>query len=81
MARYDRIDYHSHAFKRMRGRNVSRRQIERCVQTPHREGPSKTHPGNMQAEFDTDLSTLIVWYKPLADKHVIVMSVLRTGKK
>jgi hypothetical protein len=79
--RYDRIDYHPHTFKRMRGRRVSRRQIERCVQSPHREKPSKTHPGNVQAEFDTDMSTLIVWYKPLADKHIMVMSVLRTGKK
>ncbi len=81
MMRYDRIDYHPHTFKRMRGRKVSRRQIERCVQSPHREKPSETHPGNMQAEFDTGMSTLIVWYKPLADKHIMVMSVLRTGKK
>lgn len=81
MMRYDRIDYHPHAFKRMRGRNVSRGQIERCVQIPHRESPSKTHPSNMQAEFDTEQSTLIVWYKPLAEKHVMVMSVLRTAKK
>lgn len=81
MARYDHIDYHPHTFKRMRGRKVSRRQIERCVQSPHREKPSETHLGNVQAEFDTDMSTLIVWYKPLADKHIMVMSVLRIGKK
>jgi hypothetical protein len=81
MMRYDRIDYHPPAFKRMRGRNINRRQIERCLQNPDREGSSETHPDNIQAEFDTELSTLIVWYKPLAEKHVLVMSVLRTGKK
>jgi hypothetical protein len=75
--RFDRIDYHPHFFKRMRERKVRFEQIERCVQAPHREKPSKTHANNVQAEYDTDLTTLIVWYQVISAGHIEVKSFVR----
>lgn len=77
--RYDRIDYHPHALQRMRQRKVSERQVERCVQEPDRESSSKTS-SNIQAERDTDLSTLIVWYEKISQKRVLIWSVVRRKK-
>lgn len=79
--RFDRIDYIPHALIRMRLRKVSRRQVERCVQQPDREGPSRTHPGNIEAEHDTEFSTLTVWYTLLGPGHIEVKSLVRRGKK
>lgn len=78
--RFLRTTYHPHALVRMRQRKVSRRQVERCVHSPHREGPSKTHPGNIQAEYDTESSTLFVWYEPLGEGRIEIKSVLRRSK-
>ncbi len=79
--RFDRIDYIPHALIRMRERKVSRRQVERCVQQPHREGPSRTYPGNVEVQFDTEFSTLTVWYTPLGPGHIEIKSLIRRSKK
>ncbi len=79
--RFDRIDYIPHALLRMRVRKVSKRQVERCVQEPDREGPSATHPENIEAQRDTEVSTLIVWYERKGPGHIEVKSLVRRGKK
>jgi Domain of unknown function (DUF4258) len=79
--RYDIIEYVTpHAYRSMQKRKVSVRQVERCIQAPHRESPSKTHSGNLEAEYDTEFSTLVVWYEVIGPRHAKVWSCVRRSK-
>lgn len=80
--RYETIEYWKpHAIEQMRARNIGKNQVERCLQKPDRESISKTHSKSIQAEYDTEHSTIIVWYERLSASHALVKSAVRRKKK
>jgi hypothetical protein len=79
--RYERVDYTEHALVQMRRRNIDKAQVERCLESPVSEAPSKTFPQHLEAQYDTEFSTLFIWYEVLAPSHALVWSAVRRKRR